>query len=77
MNKWLDRLKQNQYCRKEPPKLTEPPTRQVLAVLTGHSEQAKTWDYLLFDDPEERAAIMEYDGGLTREEAECRAGLWN
>ena len=33
------------------------------------------WDHILFDDPAERAAIMEFDGGLSREEAERRAGL--
>lgn len=36
------------------------------------------WVFGLFaDDPEERAAIMEYDGGLSRAEAERRAGLLN
>ncbi len=33
------------------------------------------WDYVLGDWPEERAAIMEFDGGLSRAEAERRAGL--
>jgi hypothetical protein len=28
------------------------------------------------DDPEERAAIMQFDGGLTQEESERAAGLY-
>ena len=31
-------------------------------------------DIGLHNDPEERAAIMEYDGGLSREEAEAATG---
>ena len=46
----------------------------------GYAENAgsvppiSTTDIGLHDDPEERAAIMEYDGGLSREEAEAATG---
>ena len=41
--------------------------------LAGHPH---TWPARLRDAWEERAAIMEYHGGLTRERAEERAAWW-
>jgi hypothetical protein len=40
--------------------------------------ETPSWVFGLFpDDPEERAAILEYDGGLSRADAERRAGILN
>jgi hypothetical protein len=49
----------------------DPPT---ISTISNISKPA--WVFGLFEDhPEERFAIQEYDGGLSREEAERRAGL--
>jgi hypothetical protein len=43
--------------------------------LGPHGIHSPNWDYRILDDPQERAAILEYDGGLTRTEAKRQAGL--
>ncbi len=51
------------------------PTRNEVAKVAevAASGGSKTWDYQIRDWAPERAAIMEYDGGLSRAEAERRA----
>ena len=54
---------------------TLPPTKPNIVAKVAKVAGGTNWDHILFDDPAERAAIMEFDGGLSREEAERRAGL--
>ena len=73
------------YKRFMPPPLAKPatsattpkPTCIEVALVAGvaANQVEKTVTYPLPDDPEERASIMEFDGGLSRTDAECRAGI--
>ena len=48
-------------------------TPDNLKWITEHIDQAKREIWPLYDEWEERAAIMEYDGGFSRESAERAA----
>ena len=49
-------------------------TRRALARLLSRGASSSAYDGVDFDEMfEERAAVMEFDGGMTRDEAERRA----
>ena len=80
----LRRLENRRPAEKRPP--IRPPNASERPTSTPETyprSRVSAWREILAaggDDRrelfEERAAIMEHDGGLSREEAEERAGLW-
>lgn len=84
MTRWLAAAREGLGALTKPTKPTEPPVggtdREVLSVLSVLSGRGEAVAGLtdearqdLRDAWEERAAIREYDGGQTREEAELEA----
>jgi hypothetical protein len=85
MSKWLNLLKAREYSATtgiEPTKPTEPPfvgfvgsiprelEKNDLLISVDGQHDAYVSDWM---DWQERSAIMEYDGGMTRAEAESAA----
>ena len=81
---------EGEYIRYHVPRPWPPAVDEALAVLRAHRDAARAilagaippleaWPESLCDLQRERAAIMEFDGGLSRPEADRRAAeeIWN
>ncbi len=76
MGKWIEKLFPNEDATDATDKSPSPaPVLVVTATVSVPLCLERGWHYAHLDDLEERAAIMEYDGELTRIEAERRAGI--